>query len=127
LLAQSECAAGLVIDTGVHAQGWTRQQALDYLHAQAPIDDAAAANAVDRILALPGEAAACTVGLLKIQELRAFAQQTLGARFDLRAFHGEMVKAGAIPLDMLELKLKAWVVSAPVGAPPPLPAASKID
>jgi uncharacterized protein (DUF885 family) len=127
LLAQSECAAGLVIDTGVHAQGWTRQQALDYLHAQAPIDDAAAANAVDRILALPGEAAACTVGLLKIQELRAFAQQTLGARFDLRAFHGEMVKAGAIPLDMLELKLKVWVASVPVGAPPPVPAASKID
>jgi uncharacterized protein (DUF885 family) len=126
LLAQSQCAAGLVIDTGVHAQGWTRQQALDYLHAQVPIGDMAAANAVDRIIALPGEASACTVGLLKIQGLRAFAQQTLGGRFDLRAFHGEVVKDGAMPLDMLEVKLKAWIESVPSGAAPPVAAAPKI-
>ncbi|MGA2187602.1 MAG: DUF885 domain-containing protein [Steroidobacteraceae bacterium] len=109
LLAQTTCAAGLVIDTGVHAQGWTRQQALDYLHAQVPIDDAAAGNTVDRAIALPAEALACTVGFLKIQGLRTVAQQTLGSRFDLRAFHAEVVRDGAMPLDLLEAKIKAWM------------------
>jgi uncharacterized protein (DUF885 family) len=109
LSAQILCAAGLVIDTGVHAQGWTRQQALDYLHAQMPIDDSVAAESVDRIIALPGEALACTVGFLKIQGLRTLAQQKLGARFDVRAFHAEVLQDGALPLDMLESKLKRWV------------------
>ena len=113
LLAQTKCAAGLVIDTGLHAQGWTRQQALDYLHAQVPIDGAAADNTVDRVLALPAEALACTVGFLKIQGLRTSAQQTLGARFDLRAFHAEVVRDGAMPLDMLEAKLKVWMDGVP--------------
>ena len=109
LSAQILCAAGLVINTGVHAQGWTRQQALDYLHAQMPIDDSVAAESVDRIIALPGEALACTVGFLKIQGLRTLAQQKLGARFDVRAFHAEVLQDGALPLDMLESKLKRWV------------------
>jgi uncharacterized protein (DUF885 family) len=109
LLAQTMCAAGLVIDTGLHAQGWTRQQAVDYLRTQAPIDDAAAGNVVDRAIAFPAEALACTVGFLKIQALRALAQQTLGARFDLRAFHAEVLRDGAMPLDMLEAKLKLWM------------------
>jgi uncharacterized protein (DUF885 family) len=113
LLAQTQCAAGLVIDTGLHAQGWTRQQALDYLHAQVPIDDVAAENTVGRVLALPAEALACTVGFLKIQGLRTLAQQTLGARFDLRAFHTEVVRDGAMPLDMLEAKLKEWMEGVP--------------
>jgi uncharacterized protein (DUF885 family) len=109
LLAQMNCAAGLVIDTGLHAQRWTREQALDYLHAQVPIDEAAAAEAVDRDLALPAEALACSVGFLKIQGLRTLAQQTLGPRFDLRAFHTEVTKDGALPLDLLESKIKSWM------------------
>ncbi len=112
LIAQLDCAAGMVIDTGLHAQGWTRQRALDYLHAQLPLDDAAIENRVDRDLSLPGEALACTVGFQKIQEMRASAQQTLGDRFDLRAFHAEVLKDGAIPLDLLGAKLALWVEAA---------------
>jgi uncharacterized protein (DUF885 family) len=109
LLARLDCAAGLVIDTGLHAQGWTPQQAIDYLHTQTPMDDATAAAAVERDIALPGQALACTVGELNIQGLRARAQQTLGARFDIRAFHTEILKDGAMPLDILDAKIKRWM------------------
>jgi uncharacterized protein (DUF885 family) len=114
LLAQLQCAAGLVIDTGLHAQGWTRQQAVEYLRAQVPIDAVGAEEVVDRAIAQPAHALACTVGFLKIQGLRMLAQQTLGARFDLRDFHTEVIKDGAMPLDALEAKIKSWVAA---GAP----------
>lgn len=117
LLSELRCAAGLVIDTGMHAQGWTRGQALDYLRAQVPMDDAEAEETVDRAVALPARSLACTVGFLKIRGLRTFAQQNLGGRFDLRAFHAEIIRDGAIPLDLLETKLKAWV-STELAAPP---------
>lgn len=123
LLAELRCAAGLVIDTGMHAQGWTRGQALDYLRAQVPMDDADAQETVDRVVALPARALACTVGFLKIRSLRTFAQQSLGGRFDLRAFHAEIIKDGAIPLDLLETKIKSWV-STELAAPPKEDAAS---
>lgn len=110
--AQLLCAAGLVIDTGVHAQAWSLKQSIDYLHAQMPIDDAEAEGTVDRIVALPGEALGCTVGFLKIQGLRTMAQQKLGARFAPQAFHAEVVKEGALPLDMLETKIKSWLDAA---------------
>lgn len=109
LLGQLDCALGLVLDTGLHAQAWTRQQALDYLHAHMPIDDDAAVKTVDRIIALPGRAAACIVGYLKIQGLRVRTEQVQGAGFDLRSFHDEIVKDGAMPLDLLEMKMNAWV------------------
>jgi len=123
LLAELRCAAGIVIDTGVHAQGWTRGQALDYLRAQVPMDEEDAQLTVDRAVALPARALACTVGFLKIKGLRAFAQQSLGGRFDLRAFHAEIIKDGAIPLDLLETKFKSWV-STELAAPPKEDAAS---
>ena len=112
LLAQVMCAAGLVIDTGLHAQGWTRQQALDYLRAELSLDTAAAGEAVDRVIAHPAQALACTVGFLKIDGLRALAQQGLGARFDLRQFHAEIIKDGSMPLDLLEAKVKRWMETA---------------
>jgi uncharacterized protein (DUF885 family) len=99
---QLECAAGLVIDTGLHSLGWSRSQALDYVRAQVPIDEAAARNAVDRVIALPGRALACTLGARAILGLRTRAEQALGARFDLRAFHAELIDDGAMPLDILE-------------------------
>ena len=99
---QLECAAGLVIDTGLHSLGWSRSQALDYVRAQVPIDEAAARNAVDRDIALPGRALACTLGARAILGLRRRAEQALGARFDLRAFHTELIDDGAMPLDILE-------------------------
>jgi uncharacterized protein (DUF885 family) len=101
----------VVIDTGIHAQQWTRQRAIDYLHAQMPIDDESAANAVDRDLALPGDALACT-GFWRIQGVRTKAQQLLGPRFDVRTFHTEILKNGAVPLDLLELAMKQWMDAA---------------
>ena len=115
LLGQLECALGLVLDTGLHAQKWTRQQALDYLHAHMPTEDDAAANTVDRIIALPGKAVACTVGFLKIQGLRLRAKQVLGADFDVRAFHAEIINDGAMPLDVLEAKITTWMEAGDIG------------
>jgi uncharacterized protein (DUF885 family) len=111
LADQLECAAGAVVDTGIHALGWSRDQALDYLRAQLPIDEAGVKNAVDRIVALPGEALACAMGARTIRGLREHAQQTLGERFDLRAFHSELLNDGAMPLDILESKLNRWLSS----------------
>ena len=74
-----------------------------------PIDEDAAGNEVDRILSLPGDSLACTVGFVKLESLRAKAQQSLGARFDPRSFHDEVLKNGALPMDLLESNLKVWV------------------
>jgi uncharacterized protein (DUF885 family) len=105
LADQLECAAGMVVDTGIHALGWSRDQALEYMRSQLPIDEAGVKNAVDRIVASPGEALACAVGARTIRGLREHAEQSLGARFELRAFHSELLNDGAMPLDMLESKL----------------------
>jgi uncharacterized protein (DUF885 family) len=133
-LAELRCAAGLVIDTGMHSQHWTRAQALDYVQHQVPIDDVDARLLVDRAVALPAHELACTVGYLKIKALRASAQQALGARFELRAFHEELLRDGALPLDLLDAKMTGWIareLAAPPKAPDPPSAAvaaqSKLD
>ena len=117
LLAQLQCAVGLVIDTGIHGQHWTRPQAIDYVHTHLPLDDAAVANVVDRVIAIPGEALSCTVGFVKFQALRARAQQALGPRVDLQAFHEEVLKNGAVPLDLLDANVKQWTETAMAAAP----------
>jgi uncharacterized protein (DUF885 family) len=109
LIAELQCAAGLVIDTGLHSQGWTRQQAIEYLQSRSPIDEAAVRETVDRDIALPGEALACAMGARKFQALRARAVQTLGAGFDVRAFHSQLLDGGAMPLDILESKVDRWL------------------
>jgi uncharacterized protein (DUF885 family) len=109
LAVQLACAAGLVIDTGLHAQGWTREQAIDYLHAQLPFEEPMLSAQVDRAIALPGEALACGVGAVKLHALRARAERTLGAQFDVRAFHSALLEEGAMPLDLLELKITRWL------------------
>ena len=119
-LQELRCAAGLVIDTGIHSQGWTRTQALDYLQHQVPIDAAAARFAVDRTVALPAHELACTVGYLKIKALRASALQALGARFNLREFHRAILGDGALPLDLLDTRMKAWTARE-LAAPPKTP------
>jgi uncharacterized protein (DUF885 family) len=93
----------------LHSLGWTRERAINYLHALLPVDEAAVREAVDRDLALPGEALACSFGERKIQGMRARAEQVLGPRFDIRAFHAELLNDGAIPLDILETKVKRWL------------------
>jgi uncharacterized protein (DUF885 family) len=108
---QMRCAVALVVDTSLQAKGWTRAQALDYLHAHLAIDDIDAQLLIDSYAARPGDALAC-MGETKIRALRTRAQQALGSRFDLRAFHGEILKDGAMPLDILETKMKAWMDAA---------------
>jgi uncharacterized protein (DUF885 family) len=126
LLAELGCAAGTVIDTGLHAQNWSRARALEYRHAHVPLDDVSADNLVDRDLALPGEALSCLAGYLKLHSLRMRAQQTLGARFDAQAFHAEVLSNGALPLDLLDVEIHRWIerVAAEDPAPiaPPVPA-----
>jgi uncharacterized protein (DUF885 family) len=109
LLDQLKCAAALVVDTGLHAKGWTRAQAVDYLRAQVAADDADAGRVADRLVALPGDALACKMGEVKIRALLTRAQQVLAGRFDIREFHTEILKDGAMPLDILEAKMKLWM------------------
>ena len=102
-------AVRLVVDTGMHAQGWTRQQAIDYFKANAPKSDLDITNEIDRYIADPGQALGYKIGQMKISELRARAQARLGERFELRAFHDELLGAGALPLSVLEQRMDAWL------------------
>jgi len=102
-------AVRLVVDTGMHAQGWTRQQAIDYFKANAPKSDLDITNEIDRYIATPGQALAYKIGQMKISELRAKAKARLGDKFDLRAFHDEVLGAGALPLSVLETRMDAWI------------------
>jgi uncharacterized protein (DUF885 family) len=104
-------ACRLVVDPGLHALGWTRQQAIDYMAANTASTLLNITNEVDRYIAWPGQAVAYKIGELKIRELRAYAEETLGARFDLRDFHDLLLGSGAVPLDVLEAMVRAWVSS----------------
>jgi len=106
---QLRCAVSMVIDTGLHSQGWTRAQALEYLHAQMSVADSDAESLIDEYAAMPGDALSCGIGASKLQALRSRAQQSLGLRFDIREFHAQILKDGAMPLDILEAKLSAWI------------------
>jgi len=109
LVGQLKCAAALVVDTGLHAKDWTRAQAADYLRTQLGVDAADADLMTDRFVALPGDALACKIGELKFQALLTQARQALGTRFDIREFHSEILKDGAMPLDILEAKMQLWM------------------
>jgi uncharacterized protein (DUF885 family) len=109
LFDQMKCAVALVVDTGLHSEGWTRAQAVDYLRAQLAAGDADADLTADRFVALPGDALACMMGELKIRALRVRAQQVMGGRFDIREFHSAILKDGAMPLDILEAKMNPWM------------------
>jgi uncharacterized protein (DUF885 family) len=107
--AQMLCAVALVVDSSLQVKGWTRGQAFDYLRAHLAIEDLDAQSLIDAYAARPGDAMACMMGELKIRALRSRAQQSLGSRFDLRDFHTEVLKDGAMPMDILETKMKAWM------------------
>ncbi|KAF1687739.1 DUF885 domain-containing protein [Pseudoxanthomonas broegbernensis] len=102
-------AIRLVVDTGLHSQGWTREQVIDYMTSNSAIGRDEAAAETERYLAMPGQALAYWIGMMKIAELRQRAQAALGERFDLRAFHAEVLKDGSVPLDVLEAKIDAWL------------------
>ena len=99
----------LVVDTGVHSDHWTRQQMVDYFHAHSGLDDATVNAECDRYIAWPAQALGYKMGQIKILELRARAEQALGPRFDLRAFHDQVVDSGALPLDVLDARINAWI------------------
>ncbi len=102
-------AARVVVDTGLHARGWTREQAVQYLRANSGLSDAAVEADVDRMLASPGLLLAFKMGELKIRDLREHAQQRLGARFDIREFHAQVAGGGSMPLPALERRIDAWI------------------
>jgi uncharacterized protein (DUF885 family) len=104
---EMRCAVALVVDTGLHAKGWTRAQALDYLRAHLGLDDLDAQGLIDWYAANPADAMACMAGL-KFRALRTRTQQLLGGRFDVREFHAEILRDGAMPMDILEAKMKVW-------------------
>jgi len=102
-------AVRLVVDTGMHSEGMSRQQAIDYFVANVPKSEHDITNEIDRYLATPGQALAYKIGQMKISELRAKAKARLGDRFDLRAFHDALLGAGALPLPVLEQRIDAWI------------------
>jgi uncharacterized protein (DUF885 family) len=104
-------AIRLVVDTGVHSQHWTRQQMVDYFHQYSSLDETNIQSEVDRYIAWPAQALGYKMGQLKILELRDRAKTALGPKFDLRAFHDVVLDSGALPLDVLEAQVNAWIQS----------------
>jgi len=102
-------AIRLVVDTGFHSKKWTRQQVVDYFHAHSAIDEVDVQTETDRYISIPGQALAYKVGQLKIIELRERAKVKLGSKFDVRKFHDTVLDAGALPLDVLESRVDAWI------------------
>jgi prolyl oligopeptidase len=104
-------AVRLVVDTGMHYKGWTRQQAIDFFKDNAAKTEHDIVNEIDRYILWPGQALAYKIGQLKILTLRARAEQELGEDFDIRAFHDELLGAGPLPLDLLEQRMDRWLAA----------------
>ncbi|EKE75706.1 hypothetical protein B3C1_06488 [Gallaecimonas xiamenensis 3-C-1] len=104
-------ACRLVVDTGIHAKHWSREQAIDYLLANTPNPKGDVVKAIERYIVMPGQATAYMIGKLKIMELRHKAQKALGNRFDIRAFHDEVLRSGPLPLNVLESRIDQWMAT----------------
>ena len=104
-------AMRLVVDTGLHAKGWSRDKAIEYMLANSAMGRTDATAEVERYIAIPTQALAYKVGALKIQELRKRAEERLGDRFDIRAFHAQVLDTGALPLPVLEAKIDRWIAA----------------
>jgi uncharacterized protein (DUF885 family) len=104
-------AIRLVVDTGIHAKGWGREQAIRYMLDNSGVSETQATTEVERYIAMPGQALAYKIGQLKILELRARAEAALGARFDIREFHAQVLMSGALPLVVLERKIDDWIAA----------------
>ncbi len=111
--AQNELwrAIRLVVDTGIHSKGWTREQVIKYMLDNSAESVTQSTSEAERYMAIPGQALAYKIGELKIMEVRAKAESALGARFDIREFHAEMLKDGAVPLEVLEAKIDRWIAA----------------
>ena len=104
-------AIRLVVDTGLHSKGWTRKQTIDYMLTNSAISKTQAVAEAERYMAIPGQALAYKMGELKIKALRARAEAALGADFDIKAFHREILSDGALPLDVLDAKIDRWIAA----------------
>jgi uncharacterized protein (DUF885 family) len=104
-------AIRLVVDTGLHSKGWTREQVIAYMLENSATSETEAVSETERYIAIAGQALAYKIGELKIKELRARAERELGARFDPREFHAEVLRDGSVPLDVLEMKIDRWISS----------------
>jgi uncharacterized protein (DUF885 family) len=109
-------AIRLVVDTGVHSKHWTRQQMVDFFHDHSAIDETNVQAEVDRYIAWPGQALGYKMGQLEILELRARAQAALGTNFSLKGFHDVVLDSGALPMDVLEKQVDAWIAEQKSGA-----------
>ncbi|HKX91035.1 MAG TPA: DUF885 domain-containing protein [Sphingomicrobium sp.] len=112
-------AMRLVVDTGIHAKGWTREQAIDYMLANSSMGKTDATAEVERYIAIPSQATAYKVGGLTIQRLRRKAEAELGPKFDIREFHAQVLMTGALPLAILEQKIDRWIASVKAGGATP--------
>jgi uncharacterized protein (DUF885 family) len=104
-------AIRLVVDTGLHAKGWTREQVLAYIDENSATSEARRVAETERYMAIPGQALAYKLGQLRISELRSRAERELGPRFDIRRFHDAVLSDGALPLDVIEAKLDRWIAA----------------
>ena len=111
LSADSMRACRLVVDTGIHAFGWSRQKAIDYMLANSPMREGQVASEIDRYAVAPGQALAYMIGRLEIQRIRADAEAALGDRFDIRAFHDTVLGSGLMPLPTLDRLVRDWVAA----------------
>ena len=111
-------AMRLVVDTGLHHFGWTRQQAIDYMLANSSMAESDVVAEVERYIVIPGQALAYKVGERVIRQLREEAERELGERFDVRAFHREVLTDGALPMDVLQTKIRAWIATQKTTAEP---------
>jgi uncharacterized protein (DUF885 family) len=102
-------AIRLVVDTGLHAKGWTEEQAVQYFDENSAVPLTAIRSEVRRYLIMPGQATAYKVGMIRIQQLRRKAETELGARFDIRGFHDTVLGGGALPLTLLEKRVDQWI------------------
>ena len=103
-------ASRLVVDTGIHAKGWTREQSIKYM-TETLGDENVARNQTERYMAWPAQALSYKTGALKIQELRAKAEKALGSKFTLAKFHAIVLGDGTLPLALLETKVDAWIAA----------------
>ena len=111
LTAEIWRAVRLVVDTGLHYKGWTREQAIEYMRANTAIGEADVVAEVERYMAAPGQALAYKIGQRKIRELRTLAERQLGPRFDVKEFHTQVLKDGSMPLAVLQAKIERWIKS----------------
>ena len=102
-------AVRLVVDTGIHSKGWSREQVVEFFRKSGAVDEPTIQSETDRYIAWPAQALSYKLGQLKFRELRERAQKELGPKFDIRAFHDAMLDGGTLPLDLLEERTNKWI------------------